>query len=112
MNLVKLEKKTGDKIEQIGIFIKIYLLLKGDKITKSEEIILSYFCHYGINLNTEQLLYKCDIITSKLTYRNAVSKFKALKYIDKDMKRRYYVSDPILSSIEDKMALLIKLDNT
>lgn len=112
MNLIKLDKKTGDKIEQLKLIIDIYSLLKGVKITNDQKVILSYFCYYGINSETEELLYKCKIITSKLTYRNTLSKFKKMGFIAKDIKRRFYVCDNVLNSIEDKIAILIKIDNS
>lgn len=112
MNLIKLEKKTGDKIEQITLIINLYLLLKGLKLSEPQITALSYFCHYGINLNTENLLYKCKIIGSKLTYHNMLCKFKKLGFIEKTTRNIYIISDEILNSIDDKIAMLIKIDNT
>lgn len=112
MNLIKLERKTGDKIEQIQLLIEIYLLLKDVKITKSEKTILAYFCHYGISSKTEKLLYETKIIESNYTYKNIISKFNKLQFIERSGKGKYFICDNVLNSIEDKFALLVKIDNT
>lgn len=112
MQLVKLTKKSKNKIEHIKLIIDFICLTSELKLSDTQKIVLTYFTSYGINENTKRLIFKSGLLSSNNSYKNILSKFKKLGLISKDeISRQYNVVNPILQKVDPVMGFLIKIEN-
>ncbi len=113
MKLVKLTKKSKNKIEHIKLIIDFICLTSDLKLSETQKIVLTYFTAYGINENTKRLIFKSSLLTSNNSYKNVLSKFKKLGLILKDdVSRQYNVVNQVLQQIDPVMGFLIKIENS
>ena len=113
MELLKINRKTNNKAEQLKLIISIFCVIMDIKLSETELTILSYFINYGINDKTKELIFKSDLLKNDNSYKNLLSKFKKLGFIKKDdIKREYYVNkEKFGNTTDEEIGILIKMDN-
>lgn len=113
MKLIRIDKNTKNKTEQLKLIISLYCVMGGVKLSDTEITILSYFILYKINENTKKLIFKSGLLKNDNSYKNLLSKFKKLGFIQKDeIKREHFVNTDAFGSPDDEVvAFSIKIDN-
>jgi hypothetical protein len=116
MQLLKLNKKTGSRVEQYRKVVSIYCLLNNIVLSNSELDIMSYYICYGINDSTKELILNSNIVKSVLVLKNINSSLKKSGLLTKDYKNKrdgmYYITNDLLFNNEPIVGIMIKLDNT
>lgn len=112
MQLVRIIKKTNNKIEQAKIIIAIFCLLSEIRLSDSELTVLAYFLVYGINAETDALIVKSQIHTP-FTLNNTKSKLKRFGLIKKNQgNKQYQINEKLGVKPEANIGVLIKIDNS
>lgn len=113
MKLIKINRKTNNKAEQLKLIISLYCVMSDVKLSETELTILSYFITYKISESTKKLIFKSNLLKNDNSYKNLLSKFKKLGFIWKDEnKREYFVNEDAFGNADDDVvSLLIKMDN-
>lgn len=113
MKLIKIDRKTNNKAEQLKLVISLYCVMSDIKLSETELTILSYFITYKINDTTKKLIFKSNLLKNDNSYKNLLSKFKKLGFIQKDeIKREYFVNEEKFgNATDDVIGILIKMDN-
>lgn len=112
MQLVKIIKKTSNKIEQAKVIIAIFCLLSEIKLSDNELTVLAYFMVYGIKAETDELIIKSQIHTP-FSLNNTKSKLKRFGLIKKNTQsRQYQINDKLGVKPEANIGMLIKIDNS
>jgi len=111
MQLIKINKKTNNKIEQAKALISVYCLLSSIKLSDTDITVLSYFMVYKITQGTKDLILKSRILQSVESIKNTMSKLKGVGLIKKVAINQYLVNDNLNVNLDNVVALLIKIDN-
>src|ERR1019366_1813750 len=111
MQLIKINKKTNNKIEQAKALISVYCLLSSIKLSDTDTTVLSYFMVYRITQNTKDLILKSKILQSIDSIKNTMSKLKSVGLIRKVSMNEYLINDNLNVNLDNVVALLIKIDN-
>lgn len=112
MQLVRIIKRTGNKIEQARVVIAIFCLLSEIKLSDNELTVLAYFMVYGMTKETDDLIIKSAIHTP-YSLNNTKSKFKRFGLIKKNQSaRQYEINERLRVKPEAQIGMLIKIDNS
>lgn len=114
MQLIKINKKTNNKIEQAKTLVSVYCLLSSIKLSDTDLTVLSYFMVYKINQTTKDLILKSKILQSIDSLKNSMSKLTRVGLIKKAVindNKEYLVNDSLNVNLDSVVALLIKIDN-
>lgn len=112
MQLVKIVKKSQNKIDQAKAVIAIFCLLSEIKLSDNELTVLAYFIVYGMSPETEDLIIKSQIHTP-YSLNNTKSKLKRFGFIKKDSQtRQYQITEKLNIKPDNQIGILIKIDNT
>lgn len=115
MKVIKINKKTNGKVEQLELVIPILCLLNGKKLSKTDVKILSYYVVYGINDKTDKLLVNSKIAKDITRLRNVKVKLHRLGFLKrvKELYRSYEVNlSKDFDVADSEIRLLIKIDNS
>lgn len=111
MQLVKIIKKTNNRIDQARVILSIFTFLSDMKLSDVDLLVLAYYMVYGINRETEDLIVKSQILKAD-SLANTKSKLKNFGLIKKHpMNRSYALSEKLSVKLDAEIALLIKVDN-
>lgn len=108
--LIKIEKKTGGKIEQAKVVLSIFCLLSNIHLSDSELTVLAYYIVYGLNEPTKQLILKSKILATEASFGNTMSKLRKVGLIIKNNKQDK-LNPQIAIELHTVMGILIKVDN-
>ena len=112
MQLVRINKQTKNRVEQAKVFISIFCLLLGIKLSDTERTVLAYLICYKITQTTKDLILKSRILQTEASLRNTISKLKNSGFLKKDHKtKEYSITDSLNLSLDSVVGLLIKIDN-
>lgn len=111
MKVMKLTKRTESKIDLARSLLSIYCLLANKKVPDTELLILSYLMVYGVKKQTKELIIRSQILKSKGSLENSLSKLRSLGLLIKREDEGTRLIPDLDFSIESKMGLIIKLDN-
>src|ERR1019366_5925633 len=112
MQLIKINKKTNNKIEQAKALISVYCLLSSIKLSNTDITVLSYFMVHKINSITKDLILRSKILQSMDSVKNTMSKLKSVGLIKKSAtNKEYLINDALNVNLDSIVALLIKIDN-
>lgn len=110
MQLVKIIKKTNNKIDQAKAILAIFTLLSDMKLSDSDLSILAYFMVYGINDETENLIIKSRIQAAG-SLANTMSRLKKFNLIKKLPNKTYELNEKLQLKMDTEIGMLIKIDN-
>lgn len=111
MQLVKIIKKTNNKIEQAKTILSIFCLLSDIRLSEVEKTVLSFFMVYGINEATKALIIKSQINTAD-SFENTKSKLKKFGLIKKNaITKQHYLNERLNIKFDSEVGMLIKIDN-
>lgn len=114
MKVIKIEKKTKYKTDQIELVISIICLVEGHRLSKTDIKVLSFFVVHGLKDTTEQLLINSGIVKDMPQLRNVKTKLTNKKFLKKEPNiyksyelnlSKNFINDPVLN-------VFIKIDNT
>lgn len=112
MQLIKINKKTNNKIEQAKCLVSIFCLLSSIKLSDTDMTVLSYFMVYNINQTTKDLILKSKILLNEDSLKNTISKLKGVGLIKKSsIRKEYLINDSLSINLDSVTAVLIKIDN-
>lgn len=112
MQLVKVKKKTNNKVEQAKLLIALFCLLTGIKLSDTELTVLSYFMVYKINRKTKDLILSSGILKSEDSLKNTLSKLKKFGMLVKNIdSKEYSLRKDLNFTLDPVMGMLIKIDN-
>jgi hypothetical protein len=112
MQLVKIRKKTNNKVEQAKTIIALFCLLTNIKLSDTELTVLSYFMVYKINRKTKDLILSAGILKSEDSLKNTLSKLKKFGMLVKNVdSKEYSLRKDLDFSLNPIMGVLIKIDN-
>lgn len=110
MQLVKIIKKTNNKIDQARAVLSIFTMLSDMKLSDSDLSILAYFMVYGINKETESLIIKSQILNPD-SLSNTRSRLKKFGLIKKLPNKTYEITEKLRLKMDTEIGVLIKIDN-
>lgn len=111
MQVIKLRKKTSNKIEMIKLIISVYCLISDIKISKTEIEVMAYFMTYGLKKSTKELILRSQILNHRIGIENTVSKLRKAGLIVKDVENRSIINPKLAFNVDNKMGMIIQLDN-
>lgn len=112
MQLVRIIKKTNNKIDQAKAIISVFCLLSEVKLSDTETTVLAYFLVYGVSLGTEELIIKSHLHTP-YSLNNTKSKLKRFGLLKKDYRtKQYQVNEKLSVKPDPHIGILIKIDNS
>lgn len=112
MQVLKLKKKTSNKIDMIRTVLRLYCYLSEIKITNTELMVMSYFINYGVKKSTKKLILSSEILRSINSLENTVTKLRKLGFLIKDTIEETTIVRPDLNFLlENKMLITVQLDN-
>ena len=112
--LVEVKKRTLSKIDKVKLLITILCLVNEIDISKTEIDVLSYYIVYKVKTETDKLLIDTGVILTNRTLSNVKSKLLKKGFLkrSKDYYNSYDLNMDHTFSADDKINLLIKIDNT
>ena len=112
--LVEVKKRTESKIDKVKLLITILCLVNEIKISETEIAVLSYYIVYKIKPETDKLLIESGVVEKQRTLRNIKSNLLNTGFLkrSKDYYNSYSLNMDSNFSADDKINLLIKIDNT
>lgn len=115
MQLLKLTRKTSSKSEMAQAVLKVYTQVKGVKLSKSQEQVMSYLMVYGISKDTKDLIIKSGILKSVDSVANALTQLKKKGLLTREYDSHdimvYKVIKELNITLDPVMGILIKYDN-
>jgi hypothetical protein len=115
MKLIKIEKKTNGKTEQIKLVLSILCLINGIHLSDTELSVLSYYMVYKISEKTDDLLINSKVVKDISALRNIRTKLKRMGFLKrtKELYKSYELAMSKDFNLEDnQISLAIKIDNT
>lgn len=115
MKLIKIDKKTNGKTEQLKLVISILCTVNGMHLSDTELSVLAYYLTYKINEKTDNLLISSKIVKDVPSLRNIKTKLRKLGFLKrtKELYKSYELNISKSFGLEDnQISLLIKIDNT
>lgn len=111
--LIKLQRKTINKLEMIKKIVSIFCLLKDIKLSDTDITVLSYFILYGINEKTKKLIVDSKLLNHD-SIKNTMSKLRSFDLIKKSEFRRKedYLNEAFNFPLDNVVGLMIKIDNS
>lgn len=110
MQVVKLRKKTANRMELVTLILTMYCLLKGIKLNKTELQVLAYFVSYGIRKSTKDMIVRSQILTPN-SIENTLTKLRKKGLVTRDRDGAPVVIPDIAFTPNDKMGVLVQLEN-
>lgn len=112
MQLLKINKKTTNKVEQAKTMIAMFCLLTNIKLSETELTVLAYFMVYKINRKTKDLILSSGILKSEDSLKNTLSKLKKFGMLVRNTDSKdYSLRKDLDFSLQPVMGILIKIDN-
>ncbi len=111
MQVLKLTKKTQNKIQMIETMFSIYCLMADIRISQTEVTILAYLAAYGFKRSTKQLIIRSKILNSSNSLENTISKLRKMGLINKDEDNISSLIPQLNFKIDGQMGIIIKLEN-
>lgn len=111
MQVLKLRKKTSNRMELITLVLTMYALLSNIKANKTELQVLSYLVVYGIKKSTKDMIIRSQILTSANSLENTLTRLRKMGLIVKDKEGASIVKPDINFTPENKMGVMIQLEN-
>lgn len=112
MQLVRIIKKTSNKIDQAKVIIAIFCLLSEIKLSDTELTVLAYFMVYGMNPETDELIVKSRLHTP-FSLNNTKSKLTRFGLIKKNQStKKHQINERLSVKPENQIGMLIKIDNS
>lgn len=112
MQLIKIKKKTSNKVEQAKTLIAMFCLMSNIKLSETELTVLAYFMVYRINRKTKDLILHSGILKSEDSLKNTLSKLKKFGMLVREVDSKEYSLRKELDFILQPMiGMLIKIDN-
>lgn len=76
--------ETETNLDLAKLFIKITLLLKGIKLSNTEELIIAYFLSNGYNKVTREKIVEAKLVKNAQSLSNTISRFRKIGLIIQD----------------------------
>ncbi len=111
MQVIKLKKKTSNRMELVNTVLTIYCLLSNIKISKTELHVLSYLVVYGIRKSTKDMIIRSQILNSYNSLENTITRLRKLGLVVKGRGRTSTVKQDIGFQPDNKMGLIVQLEN-
>lgn len=111
MKVLKLTKKTKNKIELANLMLKIYCQLSDIKCPETELQIMSYFMVYGVRKSTKELIIRSQILKAKGSLENSMSTLRRIGLLIKVEDEGTKVIPQLDFTVDNTMGLIIKLEN-
>ena len=86
MKVLKIEKKTTTKTEQIKMFLAILCTLNSIVLSSTEMSILAYYIQYRISIKTDDLIIASGIVKDIGLLRNAKYRLCKKGFLKRDSK--------------------------
>ena len=113
MQLLKIKKKTGSKVEQAKVLIAVFCLLINIKLSDTELTVLAYFMVYKINRKTKDLILSSKILKTEDSLKNTMSKLRKFGMLVRNMDDKgYSLRKELDFQANTEIGVLIKIDNT
>lgn len=114
MKVLKIEKKTKTKTEQIKLFLSILCTLNNIVLSDTDKLILAYFIQYRISHKTDELILASGIVKDIGMLRNVKYRLCKKGFLKRDAKeyKTYELNGADMNFEDNDLRMLIKLDNT
>lgn len=109
MKLFRINKKSTDKIDHLGIMIDMACYDKDIKLSKTDKTVLAYILLYGYSTNTIDLISNSKIV-AKTTLENTVRKIAKSGFLTK-VNKTYKIAKEYDYILDDDYAILIRVKN-
>ena len=108
----KFQIKESTKIDQIGMFLKIYCILNKIDLTPREREVFTYYIIHGVSPETKQLLRESGIITNEQSSKNILTRLKKFNFLLKTGKKNEYIVNKYFQTLNDNKVFgsLIKFE--
>jgi len=95
------------------MILRVYCVLRGIKLSRSQEEVMSYLLVYKISKETKELIVNSGILKSVEAVANTLTELKKIGLLERDRENNSYVFVSDLNfKIDSKIGMLIKFDNT
>lgn len=116
MQVIKLKKKTSNRMELVTLVLTMYCLLSNVKINRTELQVLSYLVVYGIRKSTKDMIIRSQILTSYNSLENTITRLRKMGLIVRDRDGLPIVRQEIAIQQDkdkplDKIGLMVQLEN-
>ena len=111
MQVLKLKKQTDNNMDIVITIVTIYCYVKNIKINRTELTILAYFIKYGIKKSTKDIILRSKILECAGSLENTLSKLRKLGLVIEDKEGLSIVNPEIQFTPDNKMGIIIKLEN-
>lgn len=113
MKVLKIEKKTKTKTEQIKLFLAIICTLNNIVLSNTDMSILAYYIQYRISTKIDDLIITSGIVKDIGMLRNAKYRLCKKGFLKRDSKEyKTYELNGDVNFEENDLRLIIKLDNS
>lgn len=114
MKVLKLEKKTTTKTQQIMLYLSILCTLYNKVLPQTEMLILAYYIQYRISHKTDELILNSGIVKDIGALRNMKYRLCKKGFLRRDPKeyKTYELNGADMNFEDNDLRLLIKLDNS
>jgi hypothetical protein len=114
MKVLKIDKKTKTKTEQIKMFLSILCTLNNIALSDTQLSILAYFIQYGISHKTDGLIIASGIVPDIGVLRNMKYRLCKKGFLKRDPKeyKTYELNGADMNFEDHDLRLIIKLDNS
>ena len=112
--LIEVKKRTKSKIDKVKLLITILCLVNEIEISETEISVLSYYIVYKIKPETDKLLLDTSVVINKKTLKNIKTNLLKAGFLkrSKDFYNSYSLNMDNTFSADDKINILLKIDNT
>lgn len=114
MKVIEISKKTSKKTEQMEMAIAILCIVNGIHLSKTEISVLAHYMAFGVKESTDDLILKSEIVKDMNSLRNRKTRLLKLGFLKrtKELYKSYELNLNGDYKNSDKIALIIKLDNS
>ena len=110
ITVIRTSNNTVNKIEKIKLFISLYSILKGIRITDTEILILAAFLTDGNSKHTKNELLRGKLLKNENVLENTISKMRAKGLLVKDgIKRTDEIAKDFRINYDNKLKLEIEV---
>ena len=114
MNVLKVEKKTKHRVDQLKLFVLILCLLNDIHLSDTYATVLAYFMQYKVSTKTDYLIIKSGIVKNAKGLKNIKSRLHKLGFLRRNPSEynSYELNFKAGFSLDDNdLKLLLTLNN-
>lgn len=111
MQVLRLRNKTESKVELAKLVLTTYCLFSKVKVSPTELEVLSYFAVYGFKKGTKELILRSKILNSPNSLENTITRLRKAGLVVYNRDKLPTLRKEINFLIENKMGIIIQLEN-